>query len=78
MQLHLLEGQSYDAKVEEVGAANITARDYEVMALLDNMSNGHAEPLLVPGRDCPGEHTADNKLMVPFEKASALSGLISA
>lgn len=50
-----------------MGSDNITEQDYELIMLLDNTSSSKAEPLLVPGKGCAGEHTADNKLVIPFQ-----------
>ena len=45
---------------------NVTFEDLEGMLLLDNINTG-SEPLLVPGKNAPGQHTADNKLLVPLQ-----------
>ena len=67
MQLCLLEGVTYEQKEHELGAEGISDREYEDMMLLDNATSIKSEPLLVPGKGCPGEHTPDNKLLVPLE-----------
>ena len=66
LQLCLLEGVAYEQKEKEKGAINLTADDYEDMLLLDNQTSAKPEPLLVPGKNCPGIHTADHRLIVEF------------
>ena len=67
MQLCLLEGISFEQKELEVGPGNVSELDLENMLLLDNTNSSKAEPLLVPGKSCPGEHTVDHKLVVPLQ-----------
>lgn len=45
---------------------NLTIDDYEDMLLLDNQTSAKPEPLLVPGKGCPGVHTPDHRLTVDF------------
>ena len=56
----------YDQKEKEKGAGNLTADDYEEMLLLDNQTSAKPEPLLVPGKNCPGLHSPDHRLIVDF------------
>ena len=67
LQLCLLEGISFEQKELEVGPGNVSELDLENMLLLDNTNSSKAEPLLVPGKGCPGEHTVDHKLVVPLQ-----------
>ena len=66
LQLCLLEGNAYEQKEKEKGAVNLTVDDYEEMLLLDNQTSAKPQPLLVPGKNCPGIHTPDHRLIVDF------------
>lgn len=61
---------AYDQKEKERGAAYLTDEDYDEMMILENQTRVNPEPLLVPGRNCPGIHTDDFKLMVDFMQVS--------
>lgn len=64
LQLCLLEGLAYEQREREKGAANMTMEDYKDMLLLDNQTSAKPEPLLVPGKNCPGVHSVDHKLVI--------------
>jgi len=67
LQLCLLEGLAYEQKEKDRGGLeNMVEEDFEDLLMLDNSTSAKSEPLLVPGKNCPGVHSVDHKLVVDF------------
>jgi hypothetical protein len=62
-----LEGLAYEQKEKAKGGLEFMGEeDFEELLMLDNVTSAKSEPLLVPGKNCPGVHSVDHKLVVDF------------
>lgn len=69
-----MEGLAYEQKEKEKGGlGNMAEEDFEELLMLDNVTSAKSEPLLVPGKNCPGVHSVDHKLVVDFIEVISLS-----